>query len=95
MIVDQRGNEVILGNPYLFVFGGPGPDVTLLISKSFTEEGKVLCYDCFFEREIEVKPEKLFQRYQFQWGQYEIDAVKKFDGNYQFMVDHNNSLASH
>lgn len=95
MIVDQRGNEVVLGNPYLFVFGGPGPDVTLLIAKSFTEEGKVLCQDCFFEFEIEVVPGELFQRYQYQWGQQEIDAVKKFGGNYHFMINHNNSLASH
>lgn len=92
MIVDQRGNEVVLGNPYRFIFGGPGPDVTLLIAKSFTEEGNVLCYDCFFKFEIEVGANELFQRYEHPWEQYEIDAVKEFGGNYQFMIDHNNSL---
>lgn len=58
---DEHGVNVILGNPYLYIFGMPGPDTTLVIAKEFKND-KVLCFDVYSERDIELDPGQLFKR---------------------------------
>lgn len=50
---DEHGVDVILGNPYLYIYGMPGPDTTLVIAKEFKND-KVLCFDVYSERDIEL-----------------------------------------
>lgn len=91
MILDKHNEEVIIGNAYQYIFAWPGPDITLLIAKSFTEDNKVLCYDCNFNFELTVNPTELFQRIG-TWSEHEMDLVKNNNGNYQQILDHNEGV---
>lgn len=51
-------SEVVLGEKYNYVFGGPGPDITVLVPVEFTTEG-IRCYDLFFKFYITVSASKL------------------------------------
>lgn len=85
---DEHGVDVILGNPYLYIFGMPGPDTTLVIAKEFKND-KVLCFDVYSERDIELDPVQLFQRKNTVWTGNEMRKVLDFGGNLAFMLNHN------
>lgn len=88
---DEHGVDVILGNPYLYIYGMPGPDTTLVIAKEFKND-KVLCFDVYSERDIELDPVELFQRKETAWTDQEIRKVFDFYGNFMFMLHHNYRL---
>lgn len=88
---DKHGVDIILGNPYLYIFGGPGPDATLVIARGFKND-KVLCFDVYSEHDIELDPGELFQRKKTAWTDQEIRKVFDFYGNFMFMLHHNYKL---
>ena len=88
---DQRDNEIVVGNPYRYVFAMPGPDCTLLVCTGFSKD-KVKCRDLYFNCDIEVDPKQLLQRYKFEWDADEIQRVRKFGGNFKMMEEHNRSI---
>lgn len=88
---DKNGNTIIFGNPYLYIFGGPGPDVTLLVAKELKNE-KVMCYDLYFCRDIEVYAKDMFQREKTKWSDQEIKLVMDYGANFEFMLIHNKGL---
>lgn len=92
IIKDNRGNEVVLNNPYRYVVGMPGPDSTLVIAKEFTEDGKVICYDVYLKNEAAVSASALFQKYDHPWDDMEIRQVKEAGGNVNLMTEHNSRL---
>lgn len=85
---DQDNIPVILGNPYLYIFGGPGPDTTLVIARGFKND-KVLCFDVYCERDMELDPGQLFRRKKTLWTGQEMRKVLDFGGNLAFMLNHN------
>lgn len=74
---DEHGVDVILGNPYLYIYGMPGPDTTLVIANEVKND-KVLCFDVYSERDIELDPGELFQRKETAWTDQEIRKVFDF-----------------
>lgn len=85
---DENGVDVVLGNPYLYIFGGPRPDTTLVIARGFKDD-KVLCFDVYSERDLELDPGKLFQRKETAWTDQEIRKVLDFGVNLALMLNHN------
>jgi len=72
-------DKIKVGNPYRYVYGGPGPDVTVVVVLSI-ENGLALVWDALFEmyvKDVEVKnlwePDKWFE-----WEQKKIKIANLF-----------------
>lgn len=80
--IDGQGNEVVINGSYKYVFAMPGPDVTILIVRSFNDDGTVNCFDVQFKMEVNsVKTKELFRPLRFPWEPYEESLIKQYGGD--------------